>query len=169
MSVYDRYEPRRVREFPRERPLEGLSSASWDREHFRYGEAEGYEMADRYHDRALRADQFRHTELQSERGRGPRRSEHESHLWSRVKGIFSGHGPKGYRRSDERIREDVCDLLTDDPRIDASEIDVAVANGEVTLAGTVMDRWWKRLAEDLAVSVSGVRDVHNRLTVTQKS
>jgi hypothetical protein len=26
-----------------------------------------------------------------------------------------GRGPKGYTRSDDRIREEVCDRLTDDP------------------------------------------------------
>ena len=31
-----------------------------------------------------------------------------------------GRGPKDYTRSDDRIREEVCDRLTDDPRVDAS-------------------------------------------------
>src|SRR5215213_2493467 len=61
-----------------------------------------------------------------------------------------GRGPEGYIRSDDRIREDVCDRLTDDPHIDASEIDVRVANSEVTLSGTVTDRTARRHAEDLA-------------------
>jgi osmotically-inducible protein OsmY len=80
-------------------------------------------------------------------------------------GTHRGRGPKGYRRSDERIREDVCQLLTDDPRIDASDIEVTTENCEVTLSGTVHARDDKRQAEDLAESVSGVRDVHNRLSV----
>ena len=29
-----------------------------------------------------------------------------------------GKGPKGYTRSDDRIREDVCDCLTDDPMLE---------------------------------------------------
>jgi hypothetical protein len=52
-------------------------------------------------------------------------------------GPFAGRGPKGYRRSDSRIREDVCDRLTDAPFLDASDIDVTVTDGEVTLSGTV--------------------------------
>jgi hypothetical protein len=28
---------------------------------------------------------------------------------------FAGRGPKGYQRSDERIREDICERLADDP------------------------------------------------------
>ena len=80
-------------------------------------------------------------------------------------GRFYGRGPKGYRRSDERIREDVNEELFRHPEIDASEIEVQAQNGEVTLTGKVEDRHQKRLAEDLAERVSGVNDVHNQLKV----
>jgi len=76
-----------------------------------------------------------------------------------------GKGPKGYRRSDERIREDVCDLLSDNPKVDASDIEVSVENGEVTLSGTVRSRDDKRRAEYVADAIGGVRDVHNRLRI----
>ena len=78
-----------------------------------------------------------------------------------------GRGPKGYRRSDERIKEDVNDRLSDDYYLDASEIEVSVQNTEVTLTGTVNNRNDKRRAEDLAESVSGVTNVENRLRVKQ--
>lgn len=78
-----------------------------------------------------------------------------------------GRGPKGYTRSDDRIREDVSDRLTDDGMVDASDIEVMVASGEVTLAGTVSSRQAKRRAEDCAESVSGVRNVQNNLRVQQ--
>jgi osmotically-inducible protein OsmY len=80
-----------------------------------------------------------------------------------------GRGPKGHTRSDERIREDVNDRLTDDPHIDASEIDVQVSNREVTLTGTVNSRFEKRHAEDIAESVSGVTHVQNNLRVQQQN
>jgi hypothetical protein len=80
-------------------------------------------------------------------------------------GQFAGRGPKGYQRSDERIREDLSDRLMEHPDLDASDIDVQVANGIVTLTGGVESRWAKRLAEDIAEGVSGVRDVMNRLGV----
>ena len=80
-------------------------------------------------------------------------------------GSYRGCGPRGYRRSDERILEDVNDRLTWDGDIDAREIEVRVENGEVTLSGIVDDRRAKRLAEDIAEDISGVTDVHNRLTV----
>ena len=78
-----------------------------------------------------------------------------------------GRGPKGYRRSDERIKEDVNDRLSDDYYLDASDVEVAVSNTEVTLTGTVRNRNDKRRAEDLADSVSGVTNVENRLRVKQ--
>lgn len=80
-------------------------------------------------------------------------------------GNYRGKGPKGYTRSDERIREDVNDKLSDDAHIDASDIDVTVSDCEVTLSGTVNNRWEKRHAEDIIESVSGVRNVENRLKI----
>jgi osmotically-inducible protein OsmY len=82
-------------------------------------------------------------------------------------GEHRGRGPKGYARSDDRVREDVCDRLTDDPRLDASEIEVAVSNGEVTLSGTVGDRGARRYAEELAERIGGVRHVQNNLRFSQ--
>jgi osmotically-inducible protein OsmY len=61
------------------------------------------------------------------------------------------------------LTEVICDRLTDDPRIDATDIAVEVKNGEVTLSGTVRDRATKWRAEDLAESCSGITTVHNNL------
>ena len=76
-----------------------------------------------------------------------------------------GRGPKGYRRSDERIREDVCESLTTDGQIDASNIDVAVEDCEVTLSGAVNSREQKRRAEDLSEMIPGVTQVNNSLRI----
>jgi osmotically-inducible protein OsmY len=80
-----------------------------------------------------------------------------------------GKGPRGYRRSDERILEDVHDRLTDDPGVDATDISVSVQEGEVTLSGKVHSRRAKRAAEDCADSVSGVSHVQNNLRVVPTS
>ena len=77
-------------------------------------------------------------------------------------------GPKGYRRSEERIQEDVNDRLSD-AYLDASDIEVQVMETEVTLTGSVDSREDKRLAEDIAERVSGVTNVENRLRVKQSS
>jgi hypothetical protein len=84
------------------------------------------------------------------------------------RGQFTGHGPKGYRRSDERIHEDVNEALAQHGELDAREIEVKVQNGEVTLSGTVTERQFKRLAEDLAERCSGVHDVHNQIRVSRE-
>jgi osmotically-inducible protein OsmY len=82
-------------------------------------------------------------------------------------GPHAGRGPRGYTRSDERIREDVCDRLAQHGYVDASDIDVRASGGEVKLEGSVRERREKRLAEDIAECVPGVRDVHNMLRVNR--
>lgn len=91
-------------------------------------------------------------------------SNYQTGSWENRYG-HSGRGPKGYVRTDERIREDVCDRLSWDDEVDATDVTVRVQNGEVTLEGSVETRHMKRLAEDLAEGVSGVTDVHNTLRV----
>lgn len=83
----------------------------------------------------------------------------------RGEGPYRGKGPKNYRRRDERILEDINDLMCDNAYLDASEIDVSVLDGNVILSGTVGTRESKRLAEDIAEAVSGVQNVENSLRV----
>lgn len=85
-------------------------------------------------------------------------------MWM-IPGPYTGRGPSGYRRSDDRVTEDICERLQQHGQVDASYITVNVNNGEVTLTGTVDSRLEKRLAEDVAESCSGVREVHNNLRV----
>lgn len=85
----------------------------------------------------------------------------------RTQDQYRGKGPRNYSRSDDRIREDVSDRLTDDWRVDASDIEITVVKGEVTLAGHVTDRMQRRRAEDIAESVSGARHVQNNLRVKE--
>lgn len=78
---------------------------------------------------------------------------------------FSGRGPRSYRRSEDRIKEDVIERLTRHPDLDASDIDVRVESDTVVLTGVVEDRKAKRLAEDIAEDVWGAEDVRNELKV----
>ena len=77
------------------------------------------------------------------------------------------HGlpPKGYTRSDRRIRDDVCDLLWADPALDCTGITVHADLGVVTLRGTVPNHRQVRLAEWDAAEVLGVCDVVNALRI----
>lgn len=84
-------------------------------------------------------------------------------------GEHRGKGPKGYVRTDERIKEDIHEKLTDDASIDASEIEVDVRSGEVFLKGTVRTRQEKRRAEDIIENVSGVKDVENHIKLQQEN
>ena len=80
-------------------------------------------------------------------------------------GPHRGKGPLGYQRSDDRIRELVCEVLAEDDQVDATQIEVTVSDGIVTLSGAVPDRPTKRMAEDCVDRVWGVRDVHNQLEI----
>ena len=82
---------------------------------------------------------------------------------------YQGHGPKNYTRSDDRIREDVCERLTDSHSLNARDMDVQVKDGLATLSGTVASRDMKREAEDLTHACSGIKDVQNNLRIQPHS
>lgn len=98
------------------------------------------------------------------RGESWRRSLRDS-LRAPARGSFRGRSPKNYRPSDERLREQVCERLTEDHDLDASDIEVDVADQEVTLSGSVDSRTAKFHAEELTDRTGGVREIHNRLRV----
>ena len=70
---------------------------------------------------------------------------------------------------DERIRKNVSDRMVDDTDLDASDIEVGVDDGAVTLSGSVDSLWDKRRAEDIAKSVFGVKGVINKLRASMAS
>ena len=113
---------------------------------------------------------YRGTLQEQRESGGPWRGERD---WGRVSGEqygtgrYTGRGPRNYQRSDERIREEVCERLAHHPDIDATDIDIRVQSGEVTLEGHVTDRWAKRWAEDVAEGIFGVKEVHNQIRVNQ--
>ncbi|MET0294076.1 MAG: BON domain-containing protein [Phenylobacterium sp.] len=99
---------------------------------------------------------------------------HRRSDWDRQSGGYQseghrGRGPKGYKRSDERINEEVNQRLTDDPWVDASNIDVSVKSCEVTLSGTVSDREERRRAERVVEDIWGVTHVQNNLRVQERT
>lgn len=78
---------------------------------------------------------------------------------------FTGYGPKGYRRSDDRIYEEVCEALMRSPHVDATNIGVQVKEAIVYLTGKVSSRKMKKTAELLIEDLPGVQDVRNELTI----
>jgi len=83
------------------------------------------------------------------------------------RGPHYGKGPKGYRRSDARVLEDVCDAIAQQGFIDASDVEVKVAEGVITLSGTVGQRHDKRALEQLVEHLHGVVDVQNELRLSR--
>jgi osmotically-inducible protein OsmY len=75
--------------------------------------------------------------------------------------VDATRGP--YRRSDDRILDELNERISEDAMVGASEIDCTVRNGEVTLSGTCRDRETRTRAEEIAESVYGVREVTNTI------
>ncbi|MCO5100247.1 MAG: CBS domain-containing protein [Burkholderiaceae bacterium] len=74
-------------------------------------------------------------------------------------------GPRNWQRSDERIREDVCERLAALDDVDVSDVSVSVEQGTVRLTGSVVQRSDKHRIEDVADDSAGVRDVDNQIRV----
>ena len=79
----------------------------------------------------------------------------------------AGTGPLGRRRSDDALAAEIHEILTQDPELDTTDIEVEVAGGAVTLTGIVDSGDARMLAEELVESLTGVREVHNRLRVAR--
>jgi hypothetical protein len=82
---------------------------------------------------------------------------------------YVGLGPDYYQRPDQFIYEDVCDGMMMHGYLNARHIRVNVKDGQVTLEGKADSRKTKRLAEDLAFDIWGVKDVHNRIQVEREN
>jgi osmotically-inducible protein OsmY len=77
---------------------------------------------------------------------------------------FRGKGPRGWKRPDHRILDEVCEILARDSAIDATGIEVRVQEGVVYLKGHVPSRQIKRLSELAIENLLGVTDVVNQLS-----
>lgn len=81
---------------------------------------------------------------------------------------FFGKGPRNWTRSDQRIKEDVCEELYDSPYVDASDIEVQVDNGIVTLKGWVNTREEKIEAVHCIEGLIGVKEIRNELMMRNR-
>ena len=77
-------------------------------------------------------------------------------------------GPRSRRKPDESLRQEIREILNADPEVEATDIEVEVEGGAVTLRGAVVDSDARLLAEELVESLAGVREVHNRLRVERE-
>ncbi len=103
---------------------------------------------------------------QSERGTwGDDQSRRERREEQRGGSDAGGAVPRPRRKSDDSLAREIHEILTTDPELDATDIEVVVEGGAVTLSGDVEHPDAKLLAEELTESIAGVRLVHNRLVV----
>jgi len=73
----------------------------------------------------------------------------------------------GHHRLDPQIYEDVCEALLNDPYVDASDIEVEVHEGIVTLRGYVESREMKKDSELCIQHIRGIADIFNLLKLYQ--
>jgi osmotically-inducible protein OsmY len=78
---------------------------------------------------------------------------------------FAGKGPRGWRLSDEKLKERVSEVLMRSHEVDPSRLEVFVDDGVVTLKGEIESKGMRRVAEDLVGSIPGVEDVFTELKI----
>jgi hypothetical protein len=74
----------------------------------------------------------------------------------------------GPQLGDEEIESILSDVFDANPMAGLADVEVAVTNQEVTLAGIVPNAYAKRTAEALAWLCPGVADVHNNLQIRSR-
>lgn len=74
---------------------------------------------------------------------------------------------QGHHRRDTLIYEEVCEALLNNPQIDATDIEIQVEDGRVTLSGKVDDREMKREVELSLEHIPGIQDLFNLITLTE--
>ncbi len=77
---------------------------------------------------------------------------------------YRGRPPRGYERSDERVKEMICERLMEDPSVDVGDVSINVTGGRVTLEGTVHSRRMKYDIEEI-VEECGAKDVQDNLRI----
>ncbi len=147
----------------------GYPASEYDREYdrnsgSRRGDYNNYRDYDNYRNYVRNRDWWDRTSDEVASWFGDDEAERRRQM-DKMYGPHKGKGPKGYTRSDEKIRGDIDEKLYHDSFIDASDIEVKVTDGNVTLTGTVENRATKRRTEDIAEEVAGVKDVYNNLKI----
>jgi osmotically-inducible protein OsmY len=151
----------------REQDDDWAQQVNWERSqgpYEDYGWSSGQSVLPEFRDRSVRVMPYEQDRVNRWRSQEKRAGGRHFEDWNK-EGPYKGVGPKNYKRSDERVMEDVCELLSDHDQIDARNIQVRVEDGEVHLEGTVGNRRTKHLIEDALDEVYGVKEVHNNLRV----
>lgn len=79
---------------------------------------------------------------------------------------FTGRGPRGWKISDDKLKERVSEVLLHSHEVDPSSLEVVVEDRVVYLKGSIKSKGMRRVAEDLVGSIPGVIDVFSELKIT---
>jgi hypothetical protein len=80
---------------------------------------------------------------------------------------FSGTAPKGWKLSDEKLKQRVSEVLLHSHDVDPTDMEVEVKDRVVYLKGAIKSRGMKIVAIDLVGSIPGVEDVFTELKVRE--
>ena len=86
-----------------------------------------------------------------------------------VEDLIAVASPDRTAPADAQVLADVMDRLDRDPDIDATDIGASVADGWVTLEGSVATYWEKEVADTVIGAVPGVMGVTDKLAVVPTS
>lgn len=89
--------------------------------------------------------------------------------WNTGLNDHQGKGPKGWKLTDERLKERVNEVLLHSHDVDPSELEVLVQDRVVTLRGKIKSKGMRTVAEDLVLSIPGVEDVFSQLKISDTS
>jgi osmotically-inducible protein OsmY len=78
-------------------------------------------------------------------------------------------GDAGSKLNDQKIKEIVSDVLLHSHEVDASEIEIDVQDGVVTMNGYISSKGMLKVAEDLVGSIPCVEDVFTQLKIHDTS
>lgn len=78
----------------------------------------------------------------------------------------AGKGPRGYTKRDQAILEEICEELTRDSHIDASQLSVQVVDGVVILSGEIESLEAKDRIMGIVSEVHGISQFVNEMRVS---
>lgn len=86
-----------------------------------------------------------------------------------MSGEHKGLGPKTAKTGEDPVLHAVHDALTHEAWLDATDIELLVTGGKVTLTGTVNTEQQRELAGKTSAAAKGVTEVVNNLTIDANS
>ena len=143
-----------------------MEDSNWTRRGIPYRESDSFDEGQRtpFNEQRIQYDRQRNEEFQDDWAPSYKDQ------YEREESVnYFGKGPKGYRRSPERIIDDASERLARDFELDASGITVDLEDRVLVLKGEVGTRRDKHRAEWLLEELPGIDDIKNLITIKKSN